>query len=87
MSCLSNWTVLAIACTDSNACKKTRGIFHVFYFQEGKNIPKVNFVIVIDNRTSLFFRPILSVIILVMEQIGVPLCCHLILLITHMVVG
>ena len=85
MSCLSNWTVLAIACTYSNACKKTRGIFHVFYFQEGKNIPKINFVIVIDNRTS--FHPILSVIILVMEQIGVPLCCHLILLITHMVVG
>lgn len=58
--------------------------FFVFYFLEGKNIPKINFVIVID-RTS--FCPILSVIILVMEQIGLPLCCHPILLIIHMVVG
>ena len=84
-SCLCNWTVLAITCMHSNASEKTLWIFHVFYFQEGENIPKINFVIVIDNRTS--FHPILSVIILMMEQIGVPLCCHLILLITHMVVG
>ena len=51
------------------ASEKTLGISHVFfYFQEGKNITKINFVIVLGNRT--LFRPILSVIILVIEQIG-----------------
>ena len=77
------------ACTSMafflTASKKTLGIFCVFYLHDGKNITNFDIVIGTCNRTS--FRPILSVIILVIEQIGLLLCLLLILLITHMIVG
>ena len=87
-SCLSNWTVRAI----TRALKwlffsllaKKISEFVVFWLKKEPNISQILLKLwLIGNRTSC--RPIQSVIILVIKQIGLPLRGRSILLISRMI--
>ena len=96
MSCLSNWKVRIRARALMDQLHLNKSFFLRILQMKMLSIPSpvrhllftfLNFVVewLIGNRTSCRSIHDQSVIILVIKQIGLPLCGHPILLITHMI--